>query len=175
MGDVAGAVEELEVPQLDINRAFSFSPRLFEAYADALTAAGRADEAAKWYRQIGVAESALGVGEFEEPDILDFGSDEEDEEEAARPSHEEAASASADEADDSDEYVGADDDDEDGGPAADSESAESRESSEAHGLAEDEIGVTEHDAEPGEAAESGLETGEAREGEPGPETDAGRD
>ncbi|WP_336857801.1 hypothetical protein [Sinomonas albida] len=175
MGDLAGAVEELEVPQLDINRAFSFSPRLFEAYADALTAAGRADEAAKWYRQIGVAESALGVGEFEEPDILDFGSDEEDEEEAGRPSHEEAASASADDADDSDEYVGSDDDDEDGGPAAGSESAESGASSEAHGLAEDEIGVTEHDAAPGEAAESGEEPGEAPEGESGPETDAGRD
>ncbi|GAB3276005.1 hypothetical protein GCM10027449_15230 [Sinomonas notoginsengisoli] len=79
MRDFEGAVEELEIPQLDINRAFSFSPRLFEAYADALSAAGRAPEAAKWYRQIGVAEKALGVGEFEEPEIVDLGWDEEEE------------------------------------------------------------------------------------------------
>ena len=118
MGDFAGAVEELEIPQLDINRAFSFSPRLFEAYADALTAAGRADEAAKWYRQIGVAESALGVGEFAEPDILDFGDEE------------------GLEGDDADRYVGAEDEEEERAEGPDGEEA---------GLAEDEIGVTEHD------------------------------
>ncbi|WP_212746905.1 hypothetical protein [Sinomonas gamaensis] len=141
MGDFAGAVEELEIPQLDLNRAFSFSPRLFEAYADALSAAGRADEAAKWYRQIGVAESALGVGEFSEPDILDLGEDEEDEadlyvgsdeddETQADESHaEEESDAQADESADE---TGSRADDE--GPAAE-ESA----------LAEDEIGVTERD------------------------------
>ena len=84
MGDLAGAVRELEIPQLDINRAFSFSPRLFEAYADALSAAGRSDEAARWYRQIGVAESALGVGEFAEPEIVDLGWDEDEESAEAR-------------------------------------------------------------------------------------------
>jgi tetratricopeptide (TPR) repeat protein len=140
MGDLAGAVEELEIPQLDINRAFSFSPRLFEAYADALSAAGRADEAAKWYRQIGVAESALGVGEFSEPDILDLGEDEEDE---------------------ADLYVGSDEDDEprEEALAGDESVAEAGESEDAMdsraddegpaaeeaALAEDEIGVTERD------------------------------
>ena len=47
LGQLDAAVSELEIPQLDINRAFSYSPRLFRAYADALTAAGRAAEAGK--------------------------------------------------------------------------------------------------------------------------------
>jgi tetratricopeptide (TPR) repeat protein len=150
LGDYAGAVEELEIPQLDINRAFSFSPRLFEAYADALAAAGRADEAAKWYRQIGVAESALGVGEFAEPDIIDFGED--------------------DESDDA--YVGSEDDEAEDDEAEDE--AEPRESEpdeataavdgtgpaeEEAGLAEDEIGVTERESgqETGSGQEAGIE------------------
>ncbi|MCU1522321.1 MAG: hypothetical protein JWN19_2706, partial [Arthrobacter sp.] len=60
-------------------RAFSYSPRLFRAYADALTAAGRAPEAEKWNRQAVVAENALGVAGEEEPDIIDLGWDEEEE------------------------------------------------------------------------------------------------
>jgi len=79
LGQLDAAVSELEIPQLDINRAFSYSPRLFRAYADALTAAGRGAEAAKWQRQAGVAENALGLGEEEEPDIIDLGWDEEEE------------------------------------------------------------------------------------------------
>ena len=80
------AVAELEIPQLDINRAFSYSPRLFRAYADALTAVGRETEAGKWQRQAVVAEEALGLGMAEEPDIIDLGWDEEEEarEEAER-------------------------------------------------------------------------------------------
>ncbi|MDQ0756857.1 hypothetical protein [Arthrobacter sp. B3I4] len=73
------AVSELEIAQLDINRAFSYSPRLFRAYADALTAVGREAEAAKWQRQAVVAENALGMGVDEEPDIIDLGWDEEEE------------------------------------------------------------------------------------------------
>ena len=38
LGQLDAAVSELEIAQLDINRAFSYSPRLFRAYADALTA-----------------------------------------------------------------------------------------------------------------------------------------
>jgi len=72
-------VAELEIAQLDINRAFSYSPRLFRAYANALTAAGRGQEAEKWQRQAVVAENALGLGETEEPDIIDLGWDEEEE------------------------------------------------------------------------------------------------
>ncbi|WP_306866972.1 hypothetical protein [Arthrobacter bambusae] len=79
LGQLDAAVAELEIIQLDINRAFSYSPRLFRAYADALTAVGRTEEAGKWQRQAVVAENALGVGEFEDPDIIDLGEDDENE------------------------------------------------------------------------------------------------
>ena len=85
LNQLDAAVAELEIPQLDINRAFSYSPRLFRAYAEALTAAGRADDAVKWERQAVVAENALGVGEFAEPEILDLGWDEEEEAAARKP------------------------------------------------------------------------------------------
>ncbi|MFJ4170484.1 hypothetical protein ACIPY3_13320 [Paenarthrobacter sp. NPDC089714] len=85
LNQLDAAVAELEIPQLDINRAFSYSPRLFRAYAEALTAAGRADEAVRWERQAVVAENALGVGEFAEPEILDLGWDEEDEAAERKP------------------------------------------------------------------------------------------
>ncbi len=79
LGQLDAAVAELEIPQLDMNRAFSYSPRLFRAYADALAAVGRSEEAGKWQRQAVVAENALGLGASEEPDIIDLGWDEEEE------------------------------------------------------------------------------------------------
>ncbi|OEH58411.1 hypothetical protein A5N17_01935 [Arthrobacter sp. D2] len=85
LNQLDAAVAELEIPQLDINRAFSYSPRLFRAYAEALTAAGRAEEATKWERQAVVAENALGVGEFAEPEIVDLGWDEEEGAAARKP------------------------------------------------------------------------------------------
>ena len=78
------AVTALEIPQLDKNRAFSFSPRLFRAYADALEAAGRNEEAAQWNDRALLAEKALGVGEFAEPDIFDLGDDDEEKPERSR-------------------------------------------------------------------------------------------
>ncbi|WP_255300539.1 hypothetical protein [Arthrobacter koreensis] len=71
------AVSALEIPQLDKNRAFSYSPRLFRAYADALELAGRGNEAEPWRRQALLAESVLGVGAFAEPEIMDLGEDDE--------------------------------------------------------------------------------------------------
>ncbi|GAA1862433.1 hypothetical protein GCM10009715_07240 [Paeniglutamicibacter psychrophenolicus] len=83
LGNLEAALAELEIPQLDLNRAFSYSPRLFSAYADALENLGRGEEAATWRKQISVAEEALGTGEFAEPDIIDLGED--DETDARRP------------------------------------------------------------------------------------------
>ena len=79
LGQLDAAVSELEIAQLDINRAFSYSPRLFRAYAEALAAVGRAAEAEKWQRQAVVAENALGLDVSEDPDIIDLGWDEEEE------------------------------------------------------------------------------------------------
>jgi hypothetical protein len=86
LGQLDAAVAELGIPQLDINRAFSYSPRLFRAYADALAAVGREEESQKWSRQAVVAENALGQGVDQEPEIIDLGWDEEEEarEEAER-------------------------------------------------------------------------------------------
>ncbi|CAM3184332.1 hypothetical protein PSET11_03094 [Arthrobacter ulcerisalmonis] len=86
LGQLDAAVAELEITQLDLHRAFSYSPRLFRAYANALEAVGRTDDASTWSKQAVVAENALGQGVDEEPDIIDLGWDEEEEarEEAER-------------------------------------------------------------------------------------------
>ncbi|MGX5359465.1 hypothetical protein [Kocuria sp. KH4] len=83
-GDAQGAVDALSIPQLDMNRGFSYSPRLFRAYAEALRGVDRAREALTWDRQAVVAEAALGIGQFAEPEILDF-DDDEDETEQTPP------------------------------------------------------------------------------------------
>ncbi|NUL44803.1 hypothetical protein F7P69_06290 [Cellulosimicrobium funkei] len=74
-GDIDSALAVLQIPELDRRRGFSFSPRLFRAYADVLTEAGRGEEAKAWRRQASVAERALGIGAFEDPEIIDFGLD----------------------------------------------------------------------------------------------------
>ncbi len=71
------ALAALEIPQLDRNRAFSYSPRLFRAYADVLSELGRTGEAADWNHRALVAEDALGIGANAEPEILDLAGDEE--------------------------------------------------------------------------------------------------
>ncbi|MHA7208329.1 hypothetical protein [Arthrobacter sp. MDT1-65] len=77
LGQLDAAVAALEIPQLDLQRAFAFSPRLFRAYAEALDAVGRSGESGKWRRQAGVAERALGLEDDLEPDIIDLGEDDE--------------------------------------------------------------------------------------------------
>ncbi len=83
LGQLEAAVAALEIPQLDLHRAFPFSPRLFRAYADALDAVGRSQESGTWRRQASVAEKALGLDDESEPDIIDLG--DEDEDGIARP------------------------------------------------------------------------------------------
>jgi tetratricopeptide (TPR) repeat protein len=75
--NLTAALKALEVPELDINRAYPFSPRLFAAYADVLENLGRIEDAQKWRTRVAVAEKALGTGAFEEPEILDFDDEEE--------------------------------------------------------------------------------------------------
>ncbi len=78
-GDAQGAVDALSIPQLDKNRGFAYSPRLFRAYAEVLRGVGREREAYTWDRQAVVAEAALGTGQFAEPEIIDFDDEDEDE------------------------------------------------------------------------------------------------
>ncbi|WP_231391727.1 hypothetical protein [Arthrobacter sp. 35W] len=87
LGELDAAVAALEIPQLDLNRAFSYSPRLFRAYAAALAAVGRNDESATYERQAVVAEDALGLGEDADPFIFDLGEEDEPERKPRKPLH----------------------------------------------------------------------------------------
>lgn len=71
LGQNEKAIAALEIPQLQKDRAFSFSPRLFTVYADVLAASGRADEAKMWRKQATLAEEALQP-EDDEPEIFDL-------------------------------------------------------------------------------------------------------
>lgn len=72
-GKTGEAVKALEISTLDINRAYEFSPRLYEAYADALEADGEEKESKRWRARIAVAERALGTVGDDEEAIVDFG------------------------------------------------------------------------------------------------------
>jgi hypothetical protein len=59
LGDAEAALNELQIPQLDPEKAFSYSPGLFDAYAAVLEELGRAEEAEQWYARADVAAEAL--------------------------------------------------------------------------------------------------------------------
>ncbi|MGQ3385367.1 hypothetical protein [Glutamicibacter sp. TV12E] len=85
LGKLDEALAELEsLEQLNFNRAFSFSPRLFTAYADLLSAAGRPEDAKRWNEQVEVAERALGIEQETESFIMDLAPEMDEEEEAPR-------------------------------------------------------------------------------------------
>ncbi|WCD91796.1 hypothetical protein [Microbacterium sp. nov. GSS16] len=66
-GETELALGELEIPELDPDRAFEWSPALFSARAAVLEDLGRTEEATFWTQRAEVAASALGHdGEFDE-------------------------------------------------------------------------------------------------------------
>ena len=66
------ALAELEIPQLDPNRAFSWSPDLFHAYAEVLEELGRDDQAASWRERAEHAAEALADAlDFDEHETID--------------------------------------------------------------------------------------------------------
>ncbi|MGF2947630.1 hypothetical protein ACQUSX_00010 [Microbacterium sp. YY-02] len=66
-GETELALGELEIPELDPDRAFDWSPALFSARAAVLDDLGRTEEAAFWTQRAEVAASALGLdGEYDE-------------------------------------------------------------------------------------------------------------
>ncbi|MFK3671874.1 hypothetical protein ACI2IX_17040 [Leifsonia aquatica] len=66
------ALAELEIPQLDPNRAFSWSPDLFHAYAEVLEELGRVDQAASWRERAEHAAEALADAlDFDEHETID--------------------------------------------------------------------------------------------------------
>ncbi|MFJ4996512.1 primosomal protein, partial [Microbacterium sp. NPDC088619] len=69
-GDLELALGELEIPELDPDRAFEWSPALFAARAAVLEDLGRNDEADFWAHRAEVAAEALGVDEAGDEEIL---------------------------------------------------------------------------------------------------------
>ncbi|WP_233198114.1 MULTISPECIES: hypothetical protein [unclassified Cryobacterium] len=61
LGETDAALVELEIPQLNPNTAFSYSPELFAAYAEVLSELGREDEADEWLQRASRADAALGA------------------------------------------------------------------------------------------------------------------
>ncbi|MFS0854428.1 primosomal protein, partial [Microbacterium sp. 179-I 3D4 NHS] len=69
-GDLELALGELEIPELDPDRAFEWSPALFAARAAVLEDLGRDDEAAFWAERAEVAAQALGIDEAGDEEIF---------------------------------------------------------------------------------------------------------
>lgn len=59
LGQSEAALAELRIPQLDPERAFPWSPALFDAYATVLEDLGRAEEAEQWWQRSDRATVAL--------------------------------------------------------------------------------------------------------------------
>lgn len=59
LGETERALTELDIPELDPDRAFEWSPALFAARAAVLEELGRTDEAALWQRRADIAAEAL--------------------------------------------------------------------------------------------------------------------
>ncbi|UTX53701.1 hypothetical protein [Leucobacter aridicollis] len=77
LGQTQQALFELEIPELDPKKGFSWSPELFGAYATVLEDLGRVDEAKTWFAYADRAEAALeehfgGMDEIEVLEITEY-------------------------------------------------------------------------------------------------------
>lgn len=66
LGQTDAALVELQIPALDPNTAFSWSPALFDAYAAVLEDLGRTAEAEEWFARSDRAVAALESGDTDE-------------------------------------------------------------------------------------------------------------
>ena len=70
LGELELALGELQIPELDPNRAFEWSPALFNANAAVLEDLGREEDAAYWATRADVAADALGMSDDDEDEIV---------------------------------------------------------------------------------------------------------
>ena len=70
LGENERALQELDIPELDPDRAFSWSPGLFAARAAVLEELGRLDEAAQWQRRAEIAEDVIGTRDADSETLL---------------------------------------------------------------------------------------------------------
>ena len=59
LGQLDAALTELQIPELEPTKAFSYSPALFDAYAAVLEELGRDAEAEEWYNRAEASQDAL--------------------------------------------------------------------------------------------------------------------
>jgi hypothetical protein len=102
LGETERALQELDIPELDPDRAFEWSPALFAARAAVLEELGRDDEAELWYRRADVAAEALdtaaGVAALEVLVVEETGEpdDEDDDPREAAPARDQGVAVSDD-------------------------------------------------------------------------------
>ena len=81
MGKPELALGELEIPQLDPDVAYKYSPALFDSYAVVLQELGREEEAALWGRRANIAAAALSEasgGDVDEMVVVEMPETEDD-------------------------------------------------------------------------------------------------
>lgn len=66
LGQPEAALAELEIPQLDRTKAFSYSPALFDAYATVLEDLDRTSDAESWHALAEEAREALGLNDLDD-------------------------------------------------------------------------------------------------------------
>ncbi|MFC9692006.1 hypothetical protein ACFTSF_25875 [Kribbella sp. NPDC056951] len=122
MGQTAAAIQVLEVPELTKRTRADWLPRLRYAYADALAAADRTEEALVWFHRAagadadgstGAAERAAELEGLEFTDLDDDLEDEDDEIEEAKETDDAATVVEVDEVDDEDDFSDPDESEED--------------------------------------------------------------
>ena len=73
LGQTDAALTELQIPQLNPDKAFSWSPALFDAYASVLEDLGREDEAEEWWQRSDRASEVLDSGgDSGEDDVIEI-------------------------------------------------------------------------------------------------------
>ncbi|WP_246159803.1 hypothetical protein [Microbacterium rhizomatis] len=68
LGEAERALQELDIPELNPDVAFEWSPALFAARATVLEELGREDEAREWHRRAVVAAEALDAADDDDAD-----------------------------------------------------------------------------------------------------------
>jgi hypothetical protein len=160
-GDLELALGELEIPELDPDRAFEWSPALFAARAAVLEDLGRADEAEFWAKRAEVAAEALGIDEAGDEEIfVEDGLIDDDEFDDVEDLGDAGGAAPADDADADDADADADDADADDADADDAD-ADDADADDADDADADDADVDDAEAEDADAEDDADEPVEA--------------
>ncbi|GAA1575677.1 hypothetical protein [Leucobacter aridicollis] len=161
LGQTQQALFELEIPELDPKKGFSWSPELFGAYATVLEDLGRDEEAKTWFAYADRAEAALeehfgGMDEIEVLEITEYDDlyDADEAEPAADEAADEGAVVEDVEAGDAPAEVSTETVDSDSDGVDEEADADADEYLDAYVEAEAETGIAE-DADNAAAAEQG--------------------